>query len=193
MKVFKRKIILASKSPRRHQLMREAGFQFSIQTKEVDESFPADMPVEEVAPYLAERKALACADFLQSDEEILLTSDCVVILEGEIFNKPADRAEAIAMLERLSGKRHTVVTGVCLMSKKQKRTFSRKADVWFHPLSREEIEYYVDTWQPYDKAGSYAIQEWIGLCKIARIDGTYATIMGLPMDAVYQELVNFPE
>ncbi len=173
--------------------MREAGFQFTVKTREVDESFPSDMPVEEVAPYLAEKKALACADFLSSEEEIMLTSDCVVIIDGEILNKPEDRSHAIEMLERLSGRQHTVVTGVCLMSKKHKTTFAKSAEVWFHPLTREEIEYYVDTWQPYDKAGSYAIQEWIGLCKIARIDGTYATIMGLPMDAVYEALVHFPE
>lgn len=169
-------------------MLREAGFLFEVKTREVDESFPPDMPVEEVAPWLAEKKALACADFLHSDDDILLASDCVVILDGEIFNKPEDRTDAFRMLSRLSGKRHTVVTGVCLLSKKKKKVFARSADVFFHPLSSEEIEFYLDHYQPYDKAGSYAIQEWIGLCKIQRIDGTYATIMGLPMDAVYEEL-----
>lgn len=191
MNVLKRKIILASKSPRRHQLMREAGFHCEVRTREVDETFPADMPVEEVAPWLAEKKAMACADFLLSEEDILLTSDCVVILDGELFSKPEDRGDALRMLGRLSGRMHTVITGVCLLSKQKKRVFSSVAYVHFHPLTPQEIEYYVDTEQPYDKAGAYAIQEWIGLCKIARIDGTYSTIMGLPMDAVYAELTKF--
>ncbi len=191
MDILKKKIILASKSPRRHQLMREAGFHFDVKTREVDESFPADMPVEEVAPWLAEKKALACTDFLESDDHILLTSDCVVIVDGQIFNKPEDRDDARRMLSRLSDNKHTVVTGVCLLSKQKKRVFARSADVYFHPLSPEEIDFYIDNYQPYDKAGSYAIQEWIGLCKIKRIDGTYATIMGLPMDAVYEELVEW--
>ncbi|MAT53741.1 MAG: septum formation protein Maf [Saprospirales bacterium] len=191
MDILKKKIILASKSPRRHQLMREAGFHFEVKTREVDESFPDDMPLEEVAPWLAEKKALACADFLETDEDILLTSDCVVIVDGQILNKPEDKEDARRMLSMLSDNMHTVVTGVCLLSKKKKRVFARSADVFFHPLTSEEIDFYIDNYQPYDKAGSYAIQEWIGLCKIKRIDGTYATIMGLPMDAVYEELVDW--
>ncbi len=191
MDILKKKIILASKSPRRHQLMREAGFQFVIKTRDVDESFPPHLPVEQVAPWLAEKKAHACADFLETNEDILLTSDCVVILDGEIFNKPENREDARRMLSRLSANKHTVVTGVCLLSKTKKSVFARSADVYFHPLTADEIEFYIDNYQPFDKAGSYAIQEWIGLCKIKRIDGTYATIMGLPMDAVYEELKAF--
>ena len=185
------KLVLASKSPRRKQLLEQAGFSFEIRTLEVEEDYPETMPVEEVAPYLAQKKARESVSLLQSDEEILLTADSVVILHGDILEKPKDRADALQMLARLSGQQHTVITGVCLKSRSREMAFRGISQVYFEPLSQEEIAHYVDTYEPYDKAGSYAIQEWIGLCKIYRIEGTYANVMGLPMDLVYKRLIEF--
>ena len=188
--MFSRPIVLASKSPRRSQLLREAGFDFRILSLDVDEDFSADMPVEEVAEYLARRKALAAAPALRPDE-VILAADSVVILDCEIFNKPADYDEAFWMIRRLSGRQHTVVTGVCLLSAERERSFSGVSNVTFADLSNEEIDYYIRTCQPFDKAGAYGVQEWIGLCKITHIEGTYANVMGLPVDKVYAALREF--
>jgi len=187
MEILQKKLILASKSPRRKQLLAEAGFTFEIQTKDVEESYPADLPVKEVAPFLAEKKALASIDLIK-DDEILLTADSVVILGDEIFEKPKDFADAQRILRSLSGKVHQVITGVCLVSKKEKRVFAGVSDVHFEPLSEEEIDFYITNYKPFDKAGAYAIQEWIGHCKISKIEGTYTNIMGLPMELVFRNL-----
>jgi len=184
-------ILLASKSPRRRHLLELAGIPYELRSQDVDEDFPADLPAEAVAPYLAQKKARAAAYLLESEQQILLTADSVVILDGRIFNKPADRAEAQYMLDQLSGRRHTVITGVCLKSLKQEEVLSGVSQVYFKTLTKEEIDYYINQYQPFDKAGSYAIQEWIGLCKIRRIEGTYANIMGLPVDLVYEALGRF--
>ena len=187
-----RPLILASKSPRRSQLLREAGFDFIVQTFDVDESFPADMPVEDVAPWLAQRKAQAAAHLIL-DQEIILSADSVVILDGVIYNKPEDYADAFRMLRLLSGKQHTVVTGVCLLAKEQEKLFAGVTQVWFAELSDAEIDYYIRTCHPFDKAGSYGAQDWIGHCKITRIEGTFQNVMGLPVDLVYgalQEMTN---
>ncbi len=191
MEILKKKIILASKSPRRSHLLREAGFDFEIKTLDVDESYPDDLPADEVAPYLAEKKALACAGYLSHEDEILLSADSVVILDDVIYGKPVDYEDGVRILRNLSGRVHRVITGVCLLSKTKKRIFSDVAHVHFKPLSDEEIRYYLDHYAPFDKAGAYAIQEWIGLCKIAKIEGTYSNIMGLPMEKVYEELERF--
>lgn len=188
--LMSRPIILASKSPRRSQLLREAGFNFRVQTFDVDESFPSDMPPEEVAPWLAQRKAEAAAHLILNDE-IILTADSVVILEGTIYNKPADYQEAFGMIRALSGKQHTVVTGVCLLSKEKEKVLAGVTKVWFSELSDEEIDYYLKTCEPYDKAGSYGAQDWIGHCKITRIEGTFQNVMGLPVDLVYAALQEF--
>lgn len=187
-----RPLILASKSPRRSQLLREAGFDFSVHGLDVDESFPDDMPVEEVAEYLARRKALAGRHLVQ-DREILLSADSVVILNGKIYNKPEDYDDAFRMIRLLSGAQHTVITGVCLLAAEQERSFSDRSDVFFEHLSDEEIDYYIRTCRPFDKAGAYGVQEWIGLCKIIRIEGSYANVMGLPVHRVYAELQHFRE
>jgi septum formation protein len=189
---FDRPIILASKSPRRSQLLRESGFNFTVVGFDTDESFPEDMPAEDVAPMLAQRKARAGAHLIQ-DQEIILAADSVVILEGEVFNKPTDFDDAFRMLSRLSGNCHTVVTGVCLLSKTKEKVMAGVTKVWFAPLSETEIRYYIDTYKPYDKAGAYGAQEWIGHCKIVRIEGTYPNVMGLPVDLVYQGLAEFSE
>jgi len=188
--MIKRKIILASKSPRRKQLMEEAGFQFEIKTREVEESYPSSIPSEKVAEYLAEKKAIGVKDFLQ-DDEIILTSDTTVVLGKSIFGKPKDAEDAFNILKQLSGKTHQVITGVCLLSKNKKRIFSGISKVHFEELTDSEIRYYINEFKPFDKAGAYAIQEWIGLCKVKKIEGTYSNIMGLPMPEVYRELTNF--
>jgi septum formation protein len=185
-----RPLILASQSPRRSQLLREAGFQFTVQAFETDESFPVEMPSEEVAPWLARRKAQAAGHLIQ-DREIVLAADSVVILDGAIYNKPADYAEAFRMIRALSGRQHTVVTGVCLLAKEKEKNLTGVTKVWFSELSDEEIDYYIRTWQPFDKAGSYGAQDWIGHCKITRIEGTFQNVMGLPVDLVYAALQEF--
>jgi septum formation protein len=184
---LERKIILASKSPRRKELLSQAGFNFEIRTQDVDEDFPDDMPVEKVAPFLARKKAAAMRASLEEDE-IILTADSVVILDGVIFNKPADEEEARRMLRQLSGNVHQVITGVCLMDTSRTEVLAGKSDVHFMDLSRQEIDFYIRQYQPFDKAGSYGIQEWLGLCKIKRIEGTYANVMGLPVHLVYEAL-----
>jgi len=191
MKTLQKKIVLASQSPRRKQLLEQAGFSFEIRTNPIDETFPSDLPAQEVAPYLARNKAKAAMGLLKHPEEILLTADSVVILNGKIYNKPENRQDAIRILSDLSGQTHTVITGVCLCNQEKEKVFSGVSHVTMNPLSTEEIEFYIDQYQPFDKAGAYAIQEWIGLCKIAKIEGTYANIMGLPVDLVYAELANF--
>jgi len=183
-------IILASKSPRRHELLRGLGLNFEIRTKDVDESFPKILSREEIPEFLAKKKADAFADDL-GDMDILVTSDTVVCLGDKIFNKPADRKEAIAMLSELSGKRHEVITGVCLTSPTNQVIFHDTARVFFGELELDEIGAYVDEHKPYDKAGSYGIQEWIGYVGIEKIEGSFYTVMGFPTRKFYEELKKF--
>lgn len=179
---------MASQSPRRSQLLREAGFDFVVRSMDIDESFPAEMPVESVAPWLAQQKARA-AKSLILDREVVLAADSVVIVDGRIFNKPADYDEAFAMIRTLSDRQHRVVTGVCVLCQESEQVLAGITDVWMDPLSDAEIEYYIRTFQPYDKAGAYGAQEWIGHCKISRIEGTFQNVMGLPVDLVYKALM----
>lgn len=189
---FSRPLILASQSPRRSQLLREAGFEFTVQAADIDESFPADMPVEEVAPWLAQRKARAVAHLIR-DREVVLAADSVVILDGVIYNKPADYDEAFHMIRLLSGRQHTVVTGICLLAAEKERSLAGITKVWFAELDDAEIDYYIRNWKPFDKAGAYGAQDWIGHCKITRIEGTFQNVMGLPVDLVYRTLAEFVE
>ena len=186
----KHQIILASKSPRRAQLLNEASIPFVIKTKEVEENYPDDLPTEKVAAYLAQKKAKAAVEFIETNE-IILAADSVVILDNLIFGKPKDYEDAYRILSRLSGKMHKVITGVCLLAKEKEETFSAISNVYFNHLSEEEIAYYITHFKPYDKAGAYAIQEWIGLCRINRIEGLYSNIMGLPVELVYEKLKTF--
>ncbi len=188
--MINRKIILASKSPRRSQLLREAGFKFDIQTRDIEETYPSTLPAEDVAEFLAEKKAEGVKDFI-TDDEIILTSDTTVVMGNTIFGKPKDARDAFDILKTLSGKSHKVITGVCLLSKDKKRIFKGVSTVYFDKLSDKEINYYIDNYKPYDKAGAYAIQEWIGLCKVKKVKGTYSNIVGLPMRKVYKELMKF--
>ncbi len=189
MKVLTRPLILASSSPRRQFLMKEAGFQFKVEAPDIDESFPSDMDVKLVPKFLAESKANVFAHKITN--EIVITADTVVILNNNILNKPADRAEAISMLTELSGKTHLVITAVCLFSKEKIDTFDDHTEVTFKKLSLEEIEFYIDTWKPFDKAGAYGAQDWLGMVGIEKINGSYFTVMGMPMHKVYSHLMNF--
>lgn len=188
--MFKRKIILASQSPRRSQLLEEAGFEFEVRTVPVVESYPVDLPVEDVAAYLARKKANESISLLK-ENEILLTADSIVILGDRIYGKPDDEEDAKKILRALSGNVHKVMTGVCLKDEEKEVSFSGVSKVFMSKLTDEEIDYYIETFKPFDKAGAYGIQEWIGLCKVNRIEGTYANIMGLPVNLVYRGLMNF--
>lgn len=184
------KLILASASPRRRQLLEDAGFRFEIRLKESEEIWPESLLPEEVPVYLSQLKARAFKDELKADE-LLITADTVVCIGGEILGKPADREGAIQMLRRLSGNRHTVVTGVSLTTAVRQQTFSVRTEVYFKELTEEEIIYYVDTYRPLDKAGAYGIQEWIGYIGITRIEGSFYNVMGLPVQRLYEELQKF--
>lgn len=184
------KLILASKSPRRSQLLREAGFQFEIRTKDVKENYADHLTPYQVPLFLAEKKAKACQGFLKKNK-IILAADTIVAKGKNIYEKPKDKKDAERILKKLSGKWHEVITGVCLLSKKKKASFIGISKVKLEKLTATEIEYYIEQFQPYDKAGAYAIQEWIGLCKISEIKGTYSNIMGLPVDLVYRHLRTF--
>lgn len=183
---FNRPLILASSSPRRQYLMREAGFQFEVRVPDIDESFPPEMPVTEVPKYLAEKKARVFETQLK--DEIVVTSDTVVILNNKILNKPLDHPEAIEMLSQLSGHTHTVITAVCLLGREKVDCFDDRTDVTFKELTHEEIAFYVDNYKPFDKAGAYGAQDWIGLVAIQKINGSYFTVMGMPMHLVYSHL-----
>ena len=184
-----RPLILASTSPRRQFLMKEAGYTFRVEAPGHDERFPEFMPAEMVPRYLAEEKAKTFLPRLT--DEIVITADTVVILRGQILNKPGDRDEAIRMLSQLAGRTHKVITAVCLLSRDKHDLFDDMTKVTFRKLSREEIEYYVDTCKPFDKAGSYGAQDWLGMVGIERINGSYFTVMGMPMHKVYRHLRDF--
>jgi septum formation protein len=191
MEVFsKYKYVLGSGSPRRSQLLREAGFEFSVEVSDADESFSNEMDKQKVAEYLAEVKADALMGNLNKGE-MLITADCVVLCNGEILNKPIDKTEAISMLKKLSGKSHLVISGISLNTIEKRVSFSVTTKVFIDELSEEEILYYIDTCKPYDKAGAYGVQEWIGHCKVAKMEGTYTNVMGLPVREIYQELLKF--
>ena len=184
-----RDIVLASSSPRRQYLMKEAGFHFTTEKPDVDESFPKDLPVDQVARFLAEKKAEYFR--LTMKDEIIVTADTVVILNDSIINKPEDRKEAINMLTALSGKTHIVMTGVCILSKEREESFDDTTEVTFQALTPTEIEFYVDNYKPYDKAGAYGAQDWIGMVAIEKIVGSYFNVMGLPIHKVYRHLTNW--
>ena len=185
------RLILASQSPRRRQLLADTGIEFELAPRfECEESFSEEMPAAEVAEYLANLKSEAYPEPL-GEKDILLTADTVVIACNRILGKPADRAEAIAMISMLSGREHEVVTGVTLRSAERVKRFSVSSKVRFRALIQEEIEYYVDTYKPFDKAGSYGIQEWIGYVGIEGIEGSFYNVMGLPVQRLYCELGEF--
>lgn len=184
------KIILASQSPRRKQLLEWAEVKFDVITSDADESFSVDMPVEEIPVFIARNKATAVQQKLNSDA-IILAADTIVVLNNKVINKPSDRNEAIEMLRSLSGNEHRVITGVILLKNDKEISFADVTHVFFHELTDEQIFFYVDKYQPYDKAGAYAIQEWIGVTGIKSINGDFYNVMGLPVSRVLQQLKHF--
>jgi len=184
-----KKLILASKSPRRQQLLKEAGFEFTIDTVDVEEHFSDQLKKQEVALYLSGIKADAYNKPL--GDSVLLTADTIVCLGDRIINKPADEQEAFHMLKDLSGNMHEVFTGVTLKSASRSHSFFERTEVYFKPLTDAEISYYVEKCKPLDKAGAYGIQEWIGYIGVSRINGCFYNVMGLPLSRLYQELTDF--
>ena len=184
-------IVLASKSPRRQELMKGIGLEFSVITKDVDESYPSNMSVYDVAPFLSLKKAKAFNDEELPENYMVITADTVVIVDDMILGKPKDEADARGMLGRISGKKHSVVTGVTVCTKEKVKTFSATSKVSFEVLDEEEIRYYVDTYKPFDKAGSYGIQEWIGYIGVNSVEGSYFNVMGLPTQKLYKLLKTF--
>lgn len=171
--------------------MEKMGFDFEVRVKPTDESYPASLPLEEVAEYVAVKKAAAFGFDELPEKALLVTADTVVLLDGRLFGKPADREEAVRMLYALSGQTHRVITGVCLRSRDKQERFSVVSDVTFRVLSLEEIEYYVDKLQPYDKAGAYGLQEWIGYVAVEKVEGSFFNVMGLPTQRLYRAMMAF--
>lgn len=186
-----RRLLLASQSPRRRELLAACGLPYELAPRfDCEELYPADLPAEEVPLYLSQLKSRAYPEPL-GENDILLTADTVVVLDGRVLGKPRGREEAVGMLHSLSGRRHTVVSGVTFRTAARQHSFSARTDVWFRPLADEEIDYYVERFHPFDKAGSYGIQEWIGYVAIERIEGSFYNVMGLPVQKVYTELNKF--
>ena len=186
---LKHPLILASKSPRRKELLSKTGLSFELYSIEVEESFPAHMPVKEVAEYLARKKGVAYLKELPS--HLIITADTTVVVDDEVLNKPADYQEAADMIHKLSNRRHEVITGVCITSPGETISFSETTWVTFGVLTNEEVDYYIRNYKPYDKAGAYGIQEWIGLIGIDKIEGSFYNVVGLPVNKIYQYLKNF--
>lgn len=187
----KYKILLGSKSPRRRELLSDLRIPFTVITLGAqDESYPKDLPALDVPQYLSAQKAQAFSAILKPDE-LLITADTLVICEDKILGKPADHKEAFEMLSTLSGKTHKVVTGVAITTTEKKVTFSVSTDVTFSSLTDDEINYYIDTFAPFDKAGAYGIQEWIGCIAVERIEGSFYNVMGLPVHQLYRQLTLF--
>jgi len=185
--------ILASQSPRRKQLLAWADIEFDIIVSAAEEDFPAEMDVQEVPVYIAQKKAIAMQEKIKLEFPIhqgkwIIAADTIVVLDNEIIGKPIDRADAIAILQKLSGKTHRVITGVYLINDTESRNFSETTLVHFHPLTLSQIEYYVDQYQPYDKAGAYGIQDWIGVVGIQGIEGDFYNVMGLPVSKLLSYL-----
>lgn len=182
-----KKIVLASQSPRRKQLLEWAEVPFEILVRETDESYPEGLPVEEVAVHIARNKAFAVKEITGLGRPVL-AADTIVVLNDEIIGKPKDREDAVSILSRLSGKLHRVITGVVLLTEEKEIAFAETTEVVFHELTKAQIEFYVDHYKPYDKAGAYAIQEWIGVVGIKSITGDFYNVMGLPVSRVVQAL-----
>lgn len=183
-------LILASKSPRRQQLLSDLGLKFTVQSMDVPEKYPEGLGITEIPVFLAELKAEAFRPQLKNNQ-LVITADTIVWLDGEVLGKPVDYDDGFRMLSGLSGKKHQVITGVCLLSAGKKVSFFSLTDVWFKSLSEQEINYYLGNYRPYDKAGAYGIQEWIGYVGINRIEGSFFNVMGLPVQSLYEHLKDF--
>ena len=180
--------ILASNSPRRRELLAGLGLQFEVKVlPDIEETYPAELPVAEIAQYIACEKSAAYRQLMQP-HDLIITADTIVVVDSEVLGKPKDAADARRMLHMLSGRRHQVITGVCLATTNKQRAFSVITHVDFKALTDEEIDYYIQTYSPFDKAGAYGIQEWIGYIGVTGLDGSYFNVMGLPVQRIYQEL-----
>jgi septum formation protein len=184
-------LILASESPRRRYLLKELGLDFEILVPKVREHYPDNFTPMEVAVYLAELKSDNFNASRFSENTILITADTIVSIDDQILGKPGNYQEAVCMLQKLSGRKHDVITAVCLKSKTRHKTFHVLSSVYFKELSMEEIDYYIENFRPFDKAGSYGVQEWIGYIGISKIEGSFFNIMGLPVKELYEELLLF--
>jgi septum formation protein len=184
------KIILASRSPRRQQLLRELGLKFDVVIRAYEELYPEGMSGEEIARYVAHEKAASFKNEV-SDNEIVIAADTIVWCNNKVLGKPLNREDAICILKEISGNTHEVITGVSLRSQSKEFTFSESTKVTFEALSDEEISYYIDNYNPFDKAGAYGIQEWIGIIACSHIYGSYFNVVGLPVQRLYKELQNF--
>ncbi|MCX2479295.1 Maf family nucleotide pyrophosphatase [Pedobacter sp. MC2016-15] len=182
-------LILASKSPRRQELLQAMGLKFNVLFKDVEESYPEYLSPAEIACYIAEKKALAFSD--EGQESLVITADTIVAYDGEIMGKPANADSARRMLGRLSGTVHQVYTGVSLVHKTRLQTFYDMTEVWFREITPEEIDHYINNYNPFDKAGSYGIQDWLGFIAVEKITGSYTNVMGLPTEKLYSALSNF--
>jgi len=181
-------IILASNSPRRKELLGGLGIPFEVKVlPDIEENYPENLPVTEIAEFIAREKAAAYVQVMD-EHDLVITADTVVIAQGEVMGKPIDADDARRMLQKLSGCKHQVVTGVCLTTRQVQRHFSVTTDVTFKQLSDEEINYYIERYQPFDKAGAYGIQEWIGYIGVTGLEGSYFNVMGLPVQRIYTEL-----
>lgn len=184
-------VILASNSPRRKELLSGLEVDFEVKTiKGLEESYPSELKAGDIPLYLAKQKASAYVSLL-TDNTMIITADTIVWLDGEVMGKPKSREEAIEMIGKLAGNTHQVYTGVCVKTKGKEVSFVDRSDVTFASLSQEEIEFYIDKYKPFDKAGSYGVQEWIGYVAVERIEGSFYNIMGLPVQKLYQYLKNF--
>ena len=185
------KIILASNSPRRKELLAGLDIDFQVRIIDgIDESYPADLPTRQIAEYISQKKAAAYRESMAADE-LVITADTIVVLGDEVMGKPHDEADACRMLHELSGKTHHVITGVTLTTLQRQQSFSVLTDVTFKTLSDDEIHYYVTHYRPFDKAGSYGIQEWIGYIGVTALNGCYFNVMGLPVQRIYEALRTF--
>lgn len=188
MKIKDYNIILASNSPRRKELLTALNIDFSVKVlPDIAENYPASTPTEEIALYISKEKANAYKATMK-EKDLIITADTVVIVENEVLGKPKNKEVAQQMLRKISGRTHQVITGVCLLTKTFQHTFKVSTDVTFKELSEAEINYYIDNYQPYDKAGAYGIQEWIGCIGVTSLSGSYFNVMGLPVQRIWEEI-----
>lgn len=185
------KIILASNSPRRKELLAGLDVDFEVRViQDIDESFPTSLPTKDIAEFISRKKAAVYQERM-ADNELVITADTIVVLDSEVMGKPHDEADALRMLHKLSGRTHQVITGVTLTTTTRQQSFSVETDVTFKKLSDEEIDYYVQRYKPFDKAGAYGIQEWIGHIGVTGLQGSYFNVMGLPVQRIYEALRQF--
>jgi septum formation protein len=184
-------VILGSKSPRRQDLLRGIGVEFKILVKEIDENFSPELKKQEIPMFLSKEKAIGYDDELKDEKNLVITCDTIVWINDGALNKPADKKEAVEMLQSLSGKMHQVFTGVTLSNRNKSVSFYEETNVFFKQLTDEEINYYIDNFKPYDKAGAYGVQEWMGFVGMRKIEGCFFNVMGLPLSKLYTELQKF--